>query len=49
MSLDGIFKAYDIRGVYPDEIDEALARRIGNSFAHFTGAECRVRRERTFR
>jgi phosphomannomutase len=39
VSLDGIFKAYDIRGVYPDEIDEALARRIGNSFAHFTGAQ----------
>ena len=39
MSLDGVFKAYDIRGVYPDEIDEALARRIGNCFAHFTGAQ----------
>jgi phosphomannomutase len=39
VSLDGVFKAYDIRGVYPDEIDEALARRIGNCFAHFTGAQ----------
>lgn len=39
MSLDGVFKAYDIRGVYPDEIDETLARRIGNAFAHFTGAQ----------
>ena len=39
MSLDAIFKAYDIRGVYPDELDEALARRIGNAFAHFTGAQ----------
>ena len=39
MSLDAIFKAYDIRGVYPDEIDEPLARRIGNAFAHFTGAQ----------
>lgn len=38
MSLDAIFKAYDIRGVYPDELDEAMARRIGNAFAHFTGA-----------
>jgi phosphomannomutase len=38
-SLDAIFKAYDIRGVYPDEIDEAIARRIGNAFAHFTGAQ----------
>ncbi len=39
MSLDEVFKAYDIRGVYPDQIDESLARRIGNSFAHFTGAQ----------
>lgn len=33
-----IFKAYDIRGVYPDEIDEDAARRIGNAFVAFTGA-----------
>ena len=46
MSLDAIFKAYDIRGVYPDEIDEALARRIGNAFAHFTGAPAPRRRPR---
>jgi len=39
VSLDAIFKAYDVRGVYPDEIDEALTRRIGNVFAHFTGAQ----------
>src|SRR5690348_1426789 len=38
VSLDAIFKAYDIRGVYPDELDEALARKIGNAFVHFTGA-----------
>jgi phosphomannomutase len=38
-SLDAIFKAYDIRGVYPDDLDESLARRIGNAFAHFTGAQ----------
>jgi phosphomannomutase len=38
VSLDAIFKAYDIRGVYPEEIDEALARRIGNAFAAFTAA-----------
>ncbi len=34
----GIFKAYDVRGVYPDEIDEELARRIGNAFAAYIGA-----------
>jgi phosphomannomutase len=39
VSLDVIFKAYDIRGVYPEELDEATARRIGNAFAHFTGAQ----------
>ena len=36
--LDTIFKAYDIRGVYPDEIDEEVARRVGNAFVAFTGA-----------
>jgi phosphomannomutase len=33
----GIFKAYDIRGVYPDELDEELARKIGNAFAVHIG------------
>lgn len=37
-SLEQIFKAYDIRGIYPDELDEATAKRIGNAFARFTGA-----------
>jgi phosphomannomutase len=37
--LDTIFKAYDVRGVYPDEIDEDVARRVGNAFATFTGAD----------
>ena len=36
--LDAIFKAYDIRGVYPDEIDESVANRVGNAFVGFTGA-----------
>jgi phosphomannomutase len=39
LSLDAIFKAYDVRGLYPEEIDENFARRIGNAFAHFTGAQ----------
>ena len=39
MSLDAIFKAYDVRGLYPEEIDEVVARKIGNAFAHFTGAQ----------
>lgn len=36
--LGRIFKAYDIRGVYPDEIDERVAGRIGWAFVRFTGA-----------
>ena len=34
-SLDQIFKAYDIRGTYPDQIDAATCRRIGAAFARF--------------
>ena len=35
----GIFKAYDIRGLYPSEIDAAMARKIGNAFARFLSAK----------
>jgi phosphomannomutase len=28
-----IFKAYDVRGIYPDQMDEELAYRIGRAFA----------------
>jgi len=31
----GIFKAYDIRGIVPDELDENLAYRIGRAFVTF--------------
>src|SRR5438270_1560433 len=37
-SLDRIFKAYDIRGVYPDELDADTARSVGRAFVAFTGA-----------
>jgi phosphomannomutase len=30
---ESIFKAYDVRGVHPDQMDEALAYRIGRGFA----------------
>ena len=30
---ESIFKAYDIRGLYPDQLDEDLAYRIGRAFA----------------
>lgn len=36
--LSSIFKAYDVRGVCPDELDEDVARRIGAAFAEFSGA-----------
>jgi phosphomannomutase len=37
-----IFKAYDIRGVVPDELDEAAAEVIGAGFARLTGAPALV-------
>src|SRR5712664_4779357 len=39
MNIDpNIFKAYDIRGVYPGEIDEGAARAIGGAFVSYLGA-----------
>ncbi len=32
-----IFKAYDVRGVHPDQIDEDVAYRIGRAFARVLG------------
>jgi phosphomannomutase len=37
--LRSIFKAYDVRGIVPDELDEEIARRIGASFVEWAGAE----------
>jgi phosphomannomutase len=37
--LDSIFKAYDIRGLVPAQLDEATAARIGAAFASFSGAD----------
>ena len=34
-SLNAIFKAYDIRGTVPDQIDAPLCERIGAAFARF--------------
>jgi phosphomannomutase len=34
-SLGAIFKAYDIRGTVPDQLDAALCERIGAAFARF--------------
>ena len=36
--LDQVFKAYDVRGLYPQQLDEDLARKIGRAFIALTGA-----------
>ncbi len=48
MDLDTIFKAYDIRGLVPEHLDEDTSRRIGVAFARFAdspriavGRDCR--------
>ena len=35
VNTSDIFKAYDVRGTYPDQIDERLARAVGSAFATF--------------
>ncbi len=37
--LDKIFKAYDIRGVYPDELNEEIGYKIGRATAKFLKAK----------
>lgn len=34
-----IFKAYDIRGIYPDEINEEVAEKIGAAFVRYLGQD----------
>jgi phosphomannomutase len=48
-ALERIFKAYDIRGVVPDDLNEDVARRLGAAFAGFAdapriaiGRDCRL-------
>jgi phosphomannomutase len=39
MAIDAsIFKAYDIRGIYPGQLDAEVARRIGRAFVDYLGA-----------
>jgi phosphomannomutase len=38
VDLASIFKAYDVRGTYPDQIDEVISYRIGCAFAVFSRA-----------
>jgi phosphomannomutase len=36
--LSSIVKAYDVRGIVPDELNPEIARALGAAFARFTGA-----------
>ncbi len=51
-----IFKAYDIRGVYPEEINEEVAYEVGRAFVNFTkaktvviGRDCRLSSDSLFK
>ncbi|HKA02861.1 MAG TPA: phosphomannomutase/phosphoglucomutase [Acidimicrobiales bacterium] len=37
--FDAVFKAYDIRGTVPEQLDEEMCRAIGAAFARFAGAQ----------
>ena len=37
--IPGIFKAYDVRGLYPDEVHEEVARAIGAAFVTYLNAK----------
>jgi phosphomannomutase len=39
MDLDAIFKAYDVRGLVPEQLDEEACLRIGAAFAAYAGAD----------
>jgi phosphomannomutase len=44
-ALDAIFKAYDVRGTVPDQLDEDVAGRVGAAFARFAADDGRDRGE----
>jgi phosphomannomutase len=37
-NVHAVFKAYDVRGTVPDQVDESLARATGRAFAQVVGA-----------
>ena len=39
--LDAIIKAYDVRGIYPDQLDEELAHDVGAAFVRVLGIATR--------
>ncbi len=53
--MAGIFKAYDIRGTYPEQVNEAIAERIGMALADLlqveaivVGRDCRASSDALF-
>ena len=38
-NLARVFKAYDVRGTVPDQVDEELARAVGNAFVQVTAPD----------
>jgi phosphomannomutase len=40
-NLDDVIKAYDVRGIYPDQIDEDLAYALGGAFVRVIGTAAR--------
>lgn len=41
--MSGIFKAYDVRGIYPEEVNEEIARAIGLAFREALDDQDRAR------
>ena len=37
--FDAIFKAYDVRGTVPDQMDAEMCRGLGAAFARFVGTD----------
>ena len=40
--LTAVFKAYDVRGLSPEELDVPMAKSLGAAFANFTNADAVV-------
>ena len=40
--MGGIFKAYDVRGLYPQQLNERVARDVGLAFRHLLDDEDRA-------
>jgi len=38
-NLDAVFKAYDVRGIVPDQLDEELARATGRAYVEVLGVD----------